>query len=320
MNKYKCLNPKCNHIWSSEDEPFECPSCHNSEFDRIGGSGFSSFAKRWWWIGAVLIILIFIMSLCSGGSSTTVTVKPDYSLRRLTVNIKGQSKDDYKIILRKDGIIFGEKSKKEKAQFTDLEGTYVLDIQYIGSGKLPKLKPFLHVFNFTKQPQAPVPPQITNIEQNPFKLTKSIKTYTIIIITDTTTLPVNDTEFSSDGINWNKSNVFRNIKAGTSTFYVRHARASSLTDSKQITLDPFVPTPPPSISELSSLLKEIASGNQDALDKFKHILGNHMKVNGVNLIKDVQSLSNDAFINGTNYKVTKIEADSNGDISSITVL
>lgn len=319
MNKYKCLNPICNHVWSSDEEPFECPNCHSTDFEKISVTGIYSFVKRWWWIGTILIILIFVMSLCSGGSDTTISAKPDYTLCRLSVEIKGKYNDDYRIVLRKDGIIFGDKSKKDKALFTDLEGTYYLDVQFIGNGKLPRINNYKHSYSFSKPLKAPVSPQITKVEQRPLRLTKQNRVYAVTIITETQNVPLSETEFSIDGVTWQKSNVFNNIASGTYSFYVRNTRAKSLIDEKQITLDPFVPAPPPSLIELNSLLQAISSGDQNAMDEFKRILGNKMRVVGANLIIDVQSLANEAFINGTNFSVVKIDTDSDGEITSITV-
>jgi len=39
-----------------------------------------------------------------------------------------------------------------------------------------------------------------------------------------------------------------------------------LTDEKQIVLEPFVPTPPPTVAQLNDLLGQMASQNQSAYD------------------------------------------------------
>jgi hypothetical protein len=132
-------------------------------------------------------------------------------------------------------------------------------------------------------------------------------------------VPLNETEFSSDGQHWQSSNTFNNISAGTYTFYARNVRDNDLTDEKQIVLEPFVPTPPPTVAQLNDLLGQMASQNQSAYDNFVKTLGNNLPVYGASNISNAQELANEAFINSRSFQVVKIETNSDGEVVSITV-
>jgi hypothetical protein len=270
-------------------------------------------------MGIIFVGLIFIVSYCSDSSDTTVTIKPDVSRYHLRVEIEGQHKSEYKIVLRKDGAVHGEKENSPATTFSDLDGTYLVEVQFIGKGKTPEINNYPRTFAFIRPTNVVERPQITDIAQNPLRLTKKINDYTLTVKTDTQIVPLNETEFSRDGSKWQRSNIFHNMPAGTYTFYARHAQVNDLSDAKQITLTPFIPTPIPTAAELTSLLQNIASGNQHAIDQLKKMLGNRMKVYGASNINNIQELANEAFINEAVFQVVQIDTDQEEEITSITV-
>ncbi|MDR1372930.1 MAG: zinc ribbon domain-containing protein [Dysgonamonadaceae bacterium] len=315
MAKYKCLD--CDHKWTADDEPFECPNCHEANFVKVGMK-IPSFI--WWIVVGIVALIILIALFSSGGGGTTVTTDADNSRGKLTVKIDGNHSAEYRIVLRKDGVEYGKKEEKAEAVFPDLDGTYTLDVQFIGKGSLPEINKYQRTFIFTKPPKAPVAPQITGVLFNPPKLTKKIKVYTVTVNTDNSVLPANETEFSADGANWQSSNAFNNIQAGTYTFYARNIHDKSLTDQKSIMLDPFVPTPPPTAGEQTSLLAKTASRDLSAHDDLIAKLGGSIPVKGNSKISDVDALAHEAYISGTSFTVTNVDTDSDGEVVSITII
>ncbi len=131
-------------------------------------------------------------------------------------------------------------------------------------------------------------------------------------------VPLDQTEFSKDGNKWQSSNKFKNIPAGTHTFYARHKKDESLVSSSSIEFDPYTPGPLPTDTELNTLLNKISSQDDTAFDAFISKLGGTTKVYGAAHIADVNALATDAFVQGNIYKIVKIE-NNNNVITSITV-
>jgi len=315
MSKYKCLNPNCDHLWESDSKPFECPNCHESQFKEIRKPRWSKYLLTG---GGILIVLILLLQI-DGCKQTTVKTDADSKKCKLTVTIEGKHKNEYRIILRKDGAVYGDHKKKDKVTFSDLDGTYSLDVQFVGKEKIPKINSFQKTFTFTKPPKAPEPPQIINITNTPNKLTKTVQVYTVTVTTDVNIVPMSNTEFSKDGTNWQSKNVFPNLSAGTYTFYARNTRDKSLQDQKRLVLEPFIPEPPPTVAQLNGLINQIANSNQSAYDDFLKILGNNCPVKGASSISNALELANEAFISSRSFTVTNIATNSNGDVLSITV-
>lgn len=315
MKKYKCLDPNCGHTWDLDSDPFECPACNGTNFVEIRKPRWFKYLLT---IGGILIAFILLLQLCSDGKTT---VKTDANILqcKLTVTIDGDHKNDYKIILRKGGVVHGDHSKKAKAVFNELEGTYSLDVQFIGKGKMPKINSFKRTFTFTKPPKAPEAPQITILTKTPDKLTNTVKVYTVTITTDAGIVPLRETEFSKDGVQWQSSNVCKSLLPGTYTFYARNVQDKSLQDQKILVLDPFVPAPPPTIAQLNALLNQIATCDDMATDSIRKLLGSNLPVKGIANISNVQQLVIDACVNGIHYQVTGISENHNRDVVSITV-
>ena len=316
MAKYKCQNPDCNHIWEAEEEPFECPACQGSDFIALGRR------TKWLsWLGitaGTVFLLIILIKAIIGGSGTTITAKADYSRCTLMVKIEGKHSKEYDIILRKDGVVHGSVSKKETKTFSNLEGTYALDVRFIGKGKLPKINTYPKIYTFAKPTAAPEAPQIIALRPTPAKLTNSNQTYTVIVITDTAIVPLKETEFSKDGVNWQRAGSFKDLKAGTYTFMVRNTRDKSLQDATAVELAKFEPKPLPTKAELNAWLNGIAKRRQSDLDELVDRVGGSTKVKGVDNVSTVSELANEAYIQKRSFQVTDM-AVVNNSIVSITV-
>lgn len=284
------------------------------------------FLKNYWWLGAIVILLILILRLCSGDEGTTVP-RPKVNEENccLTVTIQGKHKDEYEIVLRKDGAEYGKSQKKSKVTFCVPDtGTYTVYIRFIGKGNVPKINQTQWPVHFTNPCTPPPMPNILGFSPpDRHKLGKKISVCTVTIIMDTSAgaAPLNEIEFSKDGTNWQDANVFKDMKAGTYTFYARNKRDESLIDEEQWILKPYESCSPPTKEDLNDILEKIADCDDQASDKMKKLLCNNdnLIVKGVANITNMQELVIDACARSKSYKVTHIELNSDGDVLSITV-
>lgn len=317
MAKYKCQNPDCNHVWDAEDEPFECPACQGSDFLKVGGG--TKWLRLLGIAAGVLVLLVILMKACCGRGETTVTTKADYDRCTLMVKVVGKHSKEYDIILRKDGVVHGSVSKKETKTFNDLEGTYALDVRFVGKGKLPKIKnAYTKTYTFVKPAAAPEAPQIIALRPNPAKLTDSHQTYAVTVITDTAIVPLKETEFSIDGVNWQRAFSFKDLKAGTYTFMVRNTRDKSLQDATTVELAKYEPKPLPTKAELNAWLKGIHEGSDESVDMFMEGVGASTRVKGCKDVNNVHDLVIHAQNNKHLFRVTDMDVVHN-TIVSITV-
>ena len=161
-------------------------------------------------------------------------------------------------------------------------------------------------------------PQITGINKSPDRLTKEVNVYTVTLITEGKKVKSEDIEFSINGKDWQKSEIFNNISCGKYIFYARNRKDKSLQDQKEMFFECFIEVELPTVSQLNELLKQIAGCDDKASDEFRKF-GKNLPVLGVTNVADIEQLVRDACMNGTIYKVQKIETDKNGNISSLII-
>ena len=161
-------------------------------------------------------------------------------------------------------------------------------------------------------------PQIIQINKIPDKLSKEVKTYTVILLTESKKVKLEDTEFSIDGINWQKSAEFKNITCGKYTFYARHKKDKSLKSQKEMFFECFVEVPLPTIPQLNKLLKQIADCDDHASDELRKF-GKDLTVRGIAHISNIEQLVREACVNGVIYVVQKIETDKDGNLEAIII-
>ena len=162
-------------------------------------------------------------------------------------------------------------------------------------------------------------PQITSINKTPDRLTKEVKTYTVTLETEGTGVLLEDTEFSIDGKNWQKSAEFKNVICGKYTFYARNKQNKSLKDQKEISFECFADVPIPTIPQLNKLLEQIADCDDKASDELRKF-GKNLPVRGVVNVGAIEQLVREACMNGVVYAVQKIETDESGNLAAIIIL
>ena len=165
---------------------------------------------------------------------------------------------------------------------------------------------------------APKIPQIIKINKSPDRLTKEVKTYTVTLLTEGKRVRLEDTEFSFDGKDWQKSAEFNNVQCGKYTFYARNKQDKSLQDQKEMFFECFVDVPLPTIPQLNALLKQIADCDDKASDELRKF-GKNLPVRGVSNVSDIEQLVRDACMNGVIYVVQKIETDNSGNLFAIII-
>ena len=158
-------------------------------------------------------------------------------------------------------------------------------------------------------------PQITEDKIIPNKETK---TYTVILTTEGEKVKLDDTEFSLDGKNWQKTGEFQKLAGGKYIFYARNKRNKSLQTQRERYLEPFVDVPAPTIPQLNELLQQIADCNDEASDELRKF-GKNLPVHGVANFGNIEQLIRDACVNGVVYDVQKIEADTSGNLAAIVI-
>ena len=161
-------------------------------------------------------------------------------------------------------------------------------------------------------------PQITNINKSPDRLTKEVTTYTVTLITEGKKVKLDDTEFSIDEKNWQKTGVFQDVKCGKHTFYVRNKKNKSLQSQKEMFFESFVDVPLPTIPQLNNLLKLIADCDDTASDELRKF-GKGLPVLGIGHIENIEQLIRDACMNEVIYVVQKIETDKNENLAAIII-
>jgi len=283
MKTYECLNPQCGHKWETDEEMvFECPKCHNSNFCEVGND--DSWIRKHkklllgCAIGAITLIIL-VISLPQSGTQVEVKKKT----HSLIVTLTGEEAKNYSIRLSKiDKSYDKTKSNQEKTEFNNLYGgPYKLQITYIGNyQKPPKLGKYSNPYSFPPLENTNIP-AITNVTNNPEKLSKSIKTYTITLSTDTTLVPLKQTEFSMDGEKWQAEPTFININPGSYIFYARNKKdKEAITETPLYEFEPYTPHIVTK-DEVNALLKKLYEDDLDAASKLKRLCGARTLVTGL---------------------------------------
>ena len=161
-------------------------------------------------------------------------------------------------------------------------------------------------------------PQIIKINKSPDRLTKGDETYTVTLITEGKKVLLDDTEFSLDGKDWQKSAEFKDVKCGKYTLYARNKKNKSLQDLKEMYFECFVDVPLPTIPQLNELLKQMAGCDDSASDELRKF-GKNLPVRGVDKISDLEQLVRDACMNEVIYVVQKIETDASGNLAAVII-
>jgi len=161
-------------------------------------------------------------------------------------------------------------------------------------------------------------PQITRINKSPDILTKEAQNYTVTLVTEGKRVKLEDTEFSMNGKDWQKSAEFKNVTCGEYTFYARNKRNKSLQDQKKMFLECFVEVPLPTISQLNEYLRQIADCDDNASDELRKF-GKNLPIRGVANVSNIEQLVREACMNGVKYVVEKIETDASGNLVAIII-
>jgi hypothetical protein len=316
MSKYKCLNRDCNNRWTTDEEPFECPNCHEDNFEKENDS------KKiiWWIIGGVaaLIMIIAILRGCCG-DGTIVNVKYDKNSQELSVELTGEQIDKYEIVIKRNGEDF-ESTKKSKYHKTfDIPGTYSIIVNWKDKSKMPRQKwNGIRSFEIEGKPISQQTLSILRIDILYRDVKK--KQYNVKVETDTTTVVLANTEFSINGTNYYPSNVFVNIQGGkTCIFYARNKNNISQIATYEYPFPEIVTTPSPPDKVVNDLLSKMANGDKGSFKDWRNKVeeGLTIPVQGAANITNSYELAQEA-MQGKAYKVYT-ERDADDKITKIIV-
>lgn len=277
METYKCLNPNCGQVWQSNEEPFECPSCHETNFINVKNPDPGFFKKNWWVILVAVVVVAFVVFLFlrNSGGDTQVNAVQDTKAGTITVTIKGNHENDYRIQLLKGGAEFQKVENVNETVFNIIDdGTYTLNIQYIGGGKAPEINQYQNVFIFeevvseldvddvTELDKDQVTPQIVQIDYSP--TTPSSK-YTVTLKIDLKGDYAKNVEYAIDDGRWQNKSEFKNVKPGRHTFRARNKKNHAKENVKGLTLmRPYEESGETEISEIKG--SKISVGDKPKMD------------------------------------------------------
>lgn len=343
MNSYKCTN--CEHVWESQEMPFECPKCHSASIIKMGGDkDLVTTLKKYWWIivAALLAALVVIIALPKG--ATRVKVKTDTETGRMEVTLKGKHALEYAVILEQNGYIEQEDSTMahNPVIFNDLLGDYTLKVIFKGQGNAPRIRKFKSEYTFDRQREdedeteedvstyipgvdvkdSDIPktdrPEIVKITPNPLRV-KQGGTYKISIDLSPNGCNVKNAAFKIEGGDWQESNVFENLAPGSYKVYVKNIDMPDLVDESMIVLQEGYADKCPSVEEINALLPKVANEDMAAQKKFYDLLGRETKVIGDNFHPTVSTWVDQCLcVEGIRHKVVAIDCN-NGKVNSITI-
>lgn len=306
--KYKCID--CGAIYDEEIQ--ECRDC-GGKVRKVNDRN----KKSMFVVLAVFVFAIALISLmtCSKKDTTVANVTYDKVESRLVVELEGDKVSDgkrsnYRITLLRNGNVFGSPISRSKvSKVIDAEGTYEVEIRWVNSREdAPELR-WNGVRSFVVE-GIPVAPLFLSVDV----VSKDFKTqsYVVSISMDTSVVPQLETEFSSDGKQYQSSPVFKGLKPGSYTFYARNTRDNSLVNTYRKEMYP-IKRDVISDAEINKLLNRIASGDYKAYDAFiaQVEAGQRIKVTGLKNVSNSSELID--YIDATRNQVsvsTKRNADN----------
>lgn len=336
MKKYRCTN--CDYRWEAQDEPFECPKCHSASIESGGGGGsFVDAMKKFWWLivcgVAVAAVAVFLMI---PRTSTRVSVNADTENGTMTVKLSGKHAGEYVIMLNDGERRFATSPDSTEVFWDNLTGEYTLSLVYMGTGEAPKVHEFESHYTFASmferiaeemEEETGVNQEVDNSKVGRLSDKPSISTvklvaqggeYTATVVLGNHGCTVQEAEFSIDGQEWVKSNVFRNLKPGEYRFYARNASNPALTHDVAYNLEQPVDNRCISAADVNSFLTKMEnkmeySKVRDALYKK---ISRGTKVEGNPDIADLQDLVNDP--ERSSWTVTAVNC-VNGKVVSLTI-
>ena len=320
MKKYKCCD--CGKIWEAAEEPFECPDCHSANIvEVISGGKLTLTLKKYWWIIAVAIVLAVVLFLLSPSKgSTNVTTKQDKKYHTLTVELSGDYTSQYALVLKQDGVIMHQHILNDgnaEHTFTDLCGTYTLDVTWLGKGDAPQTNNYNNEFDFGDWCNETLiddvnilklRPEIKEIKSTPRRIIKKGDTYTVQVILHPG--GVDDVEYAVDNGQWQNNNTFRNLKPGKHTYYVRNANQHAYIDSIQRPLEEATKGDI-TTEKLNGLLNQLSNGDDNAKREILKYFSGSTQVQGAENIGTIQELITDIIVNESSYTVIEIAKDGN---------
>jgi hypothetical protein len=266
MAKYKCLNPECNHIVVSDEEPSNCSNCGESNFEKASDSSPLGLLKKYWWIGAILIALIVIIRCCGGAPTITATF--DKNKSQLTVQLEKGAPSDYSLEIKRNGATYSTlnfKNKGDTKQTFETSGNYTVNVKtskkYTGQGNGWS-------FSIDEKIIPQVAPQILTVNIGKTDVKKQL--YLDITVVCDTSVKSPNIEYSKDGTNYQKSIVFTNLSPGTYSFYARNTKDNSKVSPKFDKTLPTIKKESPPDHIINDLLRKIAKGDDNAYDKWRN--------------------------------------------------
>lgn len=348
MKTYKCTN--CEHTFESEEMPFECPKCHSAAITKLGGDKNPGSAfKKYWWIIVAAIVAAIILFVAMPNGATRVKVKANSETGRMEVTVKGKHASEYKVVLRQNGIPEHEDSTtfSNTVIFNDLLGDYKLEVTYMGSGNVPKIRKFKTDYSFDRisvavnnvednpvdtniiegvdvKPGTTIPktdnPEIIRVNVSPKRVKKG-DTYTITVQLSPHGCSVDNARFSLDGIKWQESNVFAGLAPGTYKVFAQNKDKEDLVRHTEITLQEGYSDSCPSVDEINVLLPKIANDDYNARRRLLDLLGRETKVNGAGgVFPTVSQWINQCIAVDDDVKHQVVAIDcAGGKVNSITI-
>lgn len=313
--KYQCN--ECKHVWEQEEWPDSCPDCGSDNFKKA--SSFSFMSKSGLGIIAAVVVILILIKIIVPPERTEVTVRFDDYSGKLTVKLEGKkAAGNYRIHVLRNGADFCDPS--QSAQLTKVfesPGSYQVQVRWKGNKTEQPTLVWDGSPNFVVS-EKPKAPEIIGIAI--LKRDFPTQRYQVSVKTDTGLVAASSTEYSVDGVNFQSSPVFANLKPGKYTFHVRNKKNNTMTGALEKEL-PKISKDAPSDSYINQLLSDIAQGDAAAFGKFVKVVenGNPLPVSdGSGSIQNSRALIN--YVNATQTVVrVRTTRDANNQIIKLVI-